>query len=390
MKTKLLFLLISIISFNCYSQIYFENGYYIDNNNQKYNCLIKNIDWGNNPTEFKYKLSENGELNKKTIKSVKEFGINNSSKYVRSSVKIDRSSNKTDELDNEKKVAFKEEKEELFLKVLVEGKATLYSYVDNSLTRYFYSIEESNIEQLVFKNYLTPEYKIKANNRFRNQLWLNLKCSDIKKSRLENLKYRKLDLVNFFVAYNSCSNQEYINFEKKEKQDLINLTFRPRLNISSLESSYRNANIENELGFSFGIEAEFLLPINKNKLSLIIEPTYQNFKAEKPTDGTLGDVVINYSSIEFHAGTRYYFFLNDKSKIFINASLIYDLTLNNPQIDSLDITTAYNMAFGLGYKYNDKYSIELRHQTPRQLLGTYFNWSAKLQTTSIIFGYSLF
>ena len=106
-----------------------------DNNNQKINCLIKNIDWGNNPTEFTYKLSENSELNKKTIKSVKEFGIHNSSKYVRSSVKIDRSSNKVDELDNERIPTFQEE--ELFLKVLVEGKSTLYSYADASLSRYF-------------------------------------------------------------------------------------------------------------------------------------------------------------------------------------------------------------------------------------------------------------
>ena len=48
------------------------------------------------------------------------------------------------------------------------------------------------------------------------------------------------------------------------------------------------------------------------------------------------------------------------------------------------------MAFGLGYKHNDKYSIEFRHQTPKELLGDYINWSAGFQTFSIIFGYSLF
>lgn len=388
MKIKLLFLLTTILSFNCYSQISFENGYYIDNNNQKVNCLIKNLDWESNPTEFKYKLSENSELIKKTIKSVKEFAILNASKYVRSLVKIDRSSNKVDELDNDRRPTFQEE--ELFLKVLVEGKSTLYSYVDASLIRYFYSIEKSNIEQLVFKSYITPEYEVGINNRFRNQLWANLKCSDITKKRIEKLKYRKSDLVNFFVAHNSCNNQEYINFEKKKKRDLFNLNIRPRLNISSLESNYKNTNIKNELGFGFGIEAEFILPFNKNKWSLIIEPTYQSFIVEESTNGSLGNVIINYSSIEFHTGVRHYFFLSDNSKIFINASLIYDLNRNNSQIDSLEITTAYNMAFGLGYKYNDKYSIELRHQTPRHLLGNYSNWFADYKTLSVVFGYSLF
>ena len=384
MKKKLLFLLTSILSFNCYSQIFFESGYYIDNNNEKINCLIKNLDWESNPTEFKYKLSENSELNKKTIKSVKEFGIHNTSKYVRSAVEIDRTSKYVDEFDDEKKAVFQEE--ELFLKVLVEGKSTLYSYVDGNLTRYFYSTEKSNIEQLVFKNYITSEYQVGTNNRFRNQLWSNLKCSDIKKNRVKKLNYRKSDLVKFFVAYNSCTNQEYINFEEKPKKDLFNLNIRPRLNSSSLLSNYRNINIKNELGFGFGIEAEFILPINKNKWSLIIEPTYQSFIKEETT----GNVTINYSSIEFHAGVRHYLFLNDISKFFINASFVYDLSLNNPQINSLDIKTSYNMAFGLGYKHNDKYSIELRHQIPRQMLRSYISWGAEYKTLSIIFGYSLF
>ncbi len=382
MKIKLLFLLTTILSLNCYSQISFENGYYIDNNNQKIKCLIKNIDWESNPTKFKYKLTENSELNEKTIKSVKEFGIPNILKYVRSLVKIDRSSNKVDELDNQRKAAF--QKEEHFLRVLVEGKSTLYSYVDGNLTRYFYSIGESNIEQLVFKSFTTPENEIRINNRFRNQLYNNLKCTDIKKNRIEKLKYKKAELVNFFVAYNSCNNEEYINFEKKQKKDLFNLNIRPRLNSSSLTSNYRNTNIKNELGFGFGIEAEFILPFHKNKWSFIIEPTYQSFIKESTRN-----VIINYSSIEFHTGVRHYFFLNDNSKLFINASVIYDFGLNNPQIDLLEIETPFNTAFGLGYKYNDKFSIELRYQTPRQLLSN-FDFFAEYKTLSIVFGYSLF
>lgn len=115
MKKQLLFLLTIILSFNCYSQISFEKGYYINNSYQKTNCLIKNIDWKNNPTEFKYKLFENSESKKTSIKSVKEFCIDNISKYVRRIVNIDRSSEIMDDLNNDKNPTFKEEK--LFLKV---------------------------------------------------------------------------------------------------------------------------------------------------------------------------------------------------------------------------------------------------------------------------------
>ena len=71
-----------MLSFNSYSQISFEKGYYIDNDNKKINCLIKNIDWMNNPTEFEYKLPENDNSKRITIRSVKEFGVYNSSKYI--------------------------------------------------------------------------------------------------------------------------------------------------------------------------------------------------------------------------------------------------------------------------------------------------------------------
>ena len=59
MKKKLFFLLTIILSLNSYSQVSFEKGYHIDNNDQKISCLIKNLDWKNNPTKFEFKLSEN-------------------------------------------------------------------------------------------------------------------------------------------------------------------------------------------------------------------------------------------------------------------------------------------------------------------------------------------
>ena len=395
MKKQLLFLLTIILSFNCYSQISFEKGYYINNSNQKTNCLIKNIDWKNNPTEFKYKLFENSESKKTSIKSVKEFCIDNISKYVRRIVNIDRSSEIMDDLNNDKNPTFKEEK--LFLKVLVEGNANLYLFEDGNLRRYFYNKENSVIEQLVFKSYKTANNKIGKNNRFKNQLWNNLKCPNFNITKVENLEYKKNDLVDFFVEYNKCNNQEYINFEEKQKKDLFNLNIRPGFNSSKLSiqngvSSLRDTDFNNELGFRFGIEAEFIIPFNKNKWAVIIEPTYQYFKSEKEL--TNRDVKADYKSIELPIGVRHYFFLNKNSKIFINGSFVIDFS-GNSVIDfssgtDLEIKTRNNLAFGLGYKYNDKYSLELRYQTTREILSNYLAWSSDYNTLSVIFGYSIF
>lgn len=395
MKKQLLFLLITVLSFNCYSQISFEKGYYIDNSNQKTNCLIKNIDWKNNPTEFEYKLSENSESKKVSIKLIKEFGIDNVSKYIRSNVNIDRSSEKFNQLSNHRKPIFKEE--ELFLKVVVEGKANLYLFEDGNLIRYFYNTEDTVIEQLVFKSYKTSNYKIGKNNSFKNQLWTNLKCPDFKISKVENLDYQKNDLINFFVEYNECNGEKSIIYEKKQKKDLFNLSVRPGFNSSSLSiqnsvSSSRDTDFDNEFGFRFGIEVEFIMPFNANKWSLIIEPTYQYFKSEKEIRNQT--VIADYKSIEIPVGIRHCFFLSENSKIFINGSYILDLSSNSiidfsSDVD-LEINTGNNLAFGMGYKYNDKYSLELRYQTSREILSDYIAWSSDYNTLSVIFGYSLF
>jgi hypothetical protein len=406
MKKQIVFLLTTIVSLNCYSQISFEKGHFIDNNNQKTNCLIKNIDWANNPTEFEYKLSENNEPKKLTIKLVKEFGIDNTSKYIKSIVKLDISKNNINNLNNQKNPIFKEE--ELFLKVLIEGKSNLYEYVNGNLKRYFYTKEDSIIEQLIFKRYETNELNIAKNNRFRQQLWVNLKCPNFKMSEIQNLNYNKNDLVKIFTEYNECHNSNIKNFERKEKRDLFNLSFRPRLKKSSLSlnnagTDFTISGIENT-GFGFGIEVEFILPVNKNKWAIAIEPTYQSFKSEKSANANnvSGGILItevDYNSIEIPVSLRHYFFLNNNSKIFVNVSYVFDLSSkssieikrsDNSTFNSLEIKTRNNLAFGIGYKLNDKYGFEMRYQTVRELLSDYTFWNSNYNTLSIILGYSLF
>ena len=53
---KIVVILIAIISLKGFSQIKFENGYFINNSDEKIECLIKNKDWDDNPVKFNYKL----------------------------------------------------------------------------------------------------------------------------------------------------------------------------------------------------------------------------------------------------------------------------------------------------------------------------------------------
>ncbi len=219
MKRLSLLILITIICSNIYSQISFEQGYYINNSGQKINCQIKNIAWKNNPTIFEHRLSTDNESKKATIESVKEFAIDSISKYIRATVNIDRSSENVAILSTIRSPIFKEET--LFLKVLVEGDATLYQYKDKDITRYFYKKDSSKIEQLIYKSYKTKDDKIIKNNSFRNQLWNNLKCSTIKSDIVEHLDYKKSDLINYFVKYNEDKNGTYISYEENQHKDLV-------------------------------------------------------------------------------------------------------------------------------------------------------------------------
>lgn len=407
MKKKLFFLLTIILSLNSYSQVSFEKGYYIDNNDQKISCLIKNLDWKNNPTEFEYKLSENSETQKTDIKSIKEFAITNAAKFIRSTVKIDRSSGNVNNLNADKNPIFSEEK--LFLKVLVEGKANLYEYTDSSLKRYFYNKTDAPIEQLIYKSYMISDLDVGKNTKFRQQLWMDLNCPNFKLSDVEKVEYKKNDLVQYFIKYSSCLTNELAEYAPKQKKDLFNLTIRTRLYNSSLaikNSMYnlRNTDFGKKTRIGFGVEAEYILPFNKNKWSIAIEPSYQSFKSEKITNvkdvsGGIQKVSVDYSSIEVPLTIRHYLFLNKNAKLFVNASYIIDFALkssveftrnDDSNFNTLEIKSRNNPAIGIGFKQNDKYSIELRYQTSSEILANYVFWSSNYKTVAIIFGYSFF
>lgn len=81
---------------------------------------------------------------------MKEFGINDVSKYKRFVVNMDKTGGADLSFDKEHKNV----QETLFLKVLIEGKGSLFFYEGGYFERFFFTVEDSEIEQLVYK----PEF----------------------------------------------------------------------------------------------------------------------------------------------------------------------------------------------------------------------------------------
>ena len=386
------------LNLNSYCQTRYEKGYFINDKGEKIEGLIRNADWKNNPVEFHFKLSENDQPQARRIGSVKEFGINGKTKYLRAIVNIDRSSGSIKSLDRASQPAFEEE--ELFLKVLIEGKASLYSYEDKDLKRFFFKTENSELRQLIFKRYLTSANRVAENNYYKQQLLNELKCSDLSRKEIEKTHYISGELIDLFTQYNECENVEFRRYSPKEGKINFQLSLKAGIKNSALEivnsvSSGRDTDFGNQIGLRVGLEAEFILPFHNDKWGILIEPTYQSFILEK--DGVGLDSEVNYRSLEVPFGVRHFMFLDEDSKLFVNALVAMDFDFDSKfefnrqgALSSLDINPGTNLTVGFGYKYNNRYSAEIRYYTKRNLLTNYGSWASDYNTLSVIFGYTLF
>lgn len=389
-----------------FSQIKFEKAYFITNSGNRVECLIKNLDSKNSPSSFEYKISEDDKTKIANIKDVKLFEIYDQVKYVRSNVKLEQSSNNINQLSFTRTPDFKQQ--ELFLKELATGDINLYSFTDALSTRYFYQIGSNDIEPLIYKPYEIEGSKIAYNKDYKKQLEKILVCPSINSQEIEKLEYKENSLIDLFIKYYKYSNPNYEEKLVKKKKDKLNLYIRPRINSSSVDLQNSQSNtafdMENKIGFGFGIELEYVFPFNKNKWAIVAEPTYQSYKSEKTKDvdylvGGKLITTVNYKSIELPIGIRYYMFINNKSKIFINAQYVSDLAIKSTidskrndgsLVNSLNIKSRSNFAIGFGYNYNNKYSIEARYFTSRDITSDYLYWSSKYKNVSLIFSYNIF
>lgn len=400
-KISLFFsLLLSIFAF---SQIHFEKAYFINNDDLRTECLIKNVDWRNNPTSFEYKIEEGSAVKTGDIKNVKFFEIYNEAKYLRATLNIDQSSDNLNKLSSKYEPEFLEKK--VFLKELVEGDVKLYKYDDGGYAKYFLKEGDNQPEQLIYKPYLIEVSKMAYNRDYQKQLQKALTCSKIPANDLRNAEYKEIDLVKLVSANNQCQNPSYENKIVQQKKGFFNISVRPRVNFASMtvtnEALAHQFNMESKTGFGIGVEMEYVFPFNRNKWSVIFEPTYQYYKAQQTNNNDPSfpyKASVDYSSIELPLGIRHYFFLNDESKLFINGQYIFDLKIKNKFefTDSMGKLGNYlegksnqNFAFGIGYQYKNKYGVEVKYFTERNILDNYTYWNTKYQNVSLILSYNL-
>lgn len=388
MLNKFIVVLSFMISTLGYAQITFDKGYFIDLKGERINCLVKNVDWDLNPSSFKYKTSENSDPQIKEATEVLEFGFENGIRYISSLVEIDLSSDRNNSLSNNRISEFTSK--QLFLKELVDGESPLYLYKNGKVTRFFYLQGNNGIKPLVYKRYFTSVSEIREYERYKQQLLSFVKCDRIKEDDIKSLEYSIPSLTKIFKEYNMCLSPN-LNFEEESKNKTqVNFSIKPGLQSSKVDflstdnifSQGTVFDFGNSFGFRFGLETEFVLPFNKNKWGIVLEPTYQSYNSKNTSE----DFNIKYKSIEVPLSLRHYLYLND-FRFFITAGAVYDIPINSSINENLKISSSMNLMYGLGFSFKKTYSLELRRYTVRELVSRFRDVSADYRVNlAVVFG----
>ena len=411
---KIILSFVVLFNTNFYAQVNFEKGYIIDNNNIKTECLIKNLDWLDNPTEIEIKMSDSGVIRVESVKTIKEFKVDNSVKYVSVNAMMDLFYEDIRGYTTSSQPVLK--KKNIFLRLIIEGEASLYEYQEKSTSNFFYSLKDSNIEQLTYKKYLFDENSsIATNNDFRIQLSSYVKCETTPFEVIENLNFNIRDLSNYFASYNSCNKNTFIDYRPKKNKGSFN--FKLKAGFYSNSFSYSKSipstkiqkfDFENKSGYNAGLEAEYVLPFNKNKWSVYLEQSFHeyNSKVEFDLEPFFGvkkstNIEVNYKHINLDLGARHYMYLNTKSKLFLNIGLRFvfiqngsikefnDGTFENATGGELVVVQRSSFTFGVGYSFNNKFTLEIK-QSNYNILKDYLFYTSSYNTTSLIFGYTIF
>jgi hypothetical protein len=425
MKSFLLFGLCLILSIGLSAQIKFEQGYVITDKNERIECLIKNISWKSSPKSIEYRLTENSEIKVLDISEFNEFEIYNESKYKKFEVEIDRDefTDERNQISKNKDPQFK--KEIILLKYVTEGYASLFSFNESNVDKFFYATDTSQVKQLIYKRYIKLTHQvgelvnehydvnksmvIYTNYEYKNQLLNDLKCEGITQKSVEQLKYNQKELLHFFDKYNACKNSKRIDYTKKNG-NLINVYLQGGISYTQLQlyNLYKtNFDVDivfdYEIAFRYGFELEYILPYKKKKWAFSVSPAFISYNTEKHVDymeyGVIPrevNVTAEYNEIEIPIGLKYYMYLGDKSKIDFNASVITAYSFNS-LIDSdspflhdlVPGIKGINYQFGVGYVFANALSLDIKYRTNNTLMGAYSYWDGHLNTISMTLGFNI-
>lgn len=376
-------------------------GYWKDLSGHTTSCLIRFADWKNNPVQLNYKLSDATPELQLDANTCSEFGVTGRVKYIRADIQIDRSSDKLNDLSSSRFPEFQQQV--LFLRVILEGKASLYSYTDADRLRYFIGTETYPIEQLVNKEYYATQSQVATNDSFHMQLTRLLECNTGQIAHQLEARYTEKSLTTLVESYNNCKGTQSLKIKRPARrlpdfrihvQPAAGFAF---FKVQNIQAPQHNVTFSSQPSFQLGINAEWVLPFWNDHWSFILEPNFQKYSGTAKTPGNLGypswDVKLQFQQVELPAGIRHYFPIG-KSSIYVDASLVYAKQINSNLSYSYtpykwSISSSVNYHASIGWFNGQRISAAIRYKAPTDILRSYNFWNSSYSQFLFILGYRI-
>src|SRR6185312_629172 len=385
MKPFVTLLALTLASTICSAQIDFQPGYYILNNGARVNCLVKDYEWAANPTAITCKRASGGPAVTIGMDSLLEFSVGNA-KYVRFDVDVETSGSTIEQMSDSPAPAFQHER--VLLKVLVEGRASLYVYARRRSARYFYRLNNESSRPLVYKEYLGEDQVVHANPEYLKVLNDSINCTAANAPDPTTVRYGTKPLVRYFVAYNKCVNSAVTDYYAKAVKTALHVNIRAGIDMATITTA------DNATTFSYGkraslrvgAEAELILPFNRNKWSVVLGADYRSYHSF-PSDAYFP---VDYKAVQGLAGVRYYLFLTHQLKLYLSGLMGANFNLNSNLAEGrpyFRLATALGPAFGAGLQYAKRFSVGIQYQPQEEVLDIPVIFSGKLSATTLILSY---
>jgi hypothetical protein len=359
------YLLVFFLLFNTImnAQVKTEKGYYIDAQGIKHQGEFKNFFFDAN--NLVYSFTEKGATKNIDLSQVEEFAVGGV-KYQKKMFYYDPEA-KLDFQQISSSPDYNEQVKTSLVEVLVEGQYSLYRYVEGGVPTFFYSIDGNDLNTLIYKKYLDKNSIIQENNSFVNQLMNQFPDSKFNsKIDFKSIKYRSSDLIDFFTKING---KKYVS-EKK-----IDLRFNlfAGYSIHSMNIDFQTIDYGTQTYNHFTAMPEFEMVFNKykkNPLSLYVNVKYHKFNKDYIEEFERENLLtlISYEALNFSLGTKKYFLANEKSAFYGKFGIGFNTVLDSEvlapiyawNIRFLDLSgQTFGFNVGLGYKFLDKYMVEL-------------------------------
>lgn len=400
-KSSILLFFSFIVCLTVHGQTQFEKGYFVSNDGNRVDCLIRNHKWSDSPKRVVYKLTTEDSEKVWEPGQIRAFGFGEDLLFRSVTAEFPETYIRPNQNDDEP-IPEKTQKT-VFVKRILRGKTSLYQYRGQNQLIFLFEKDEDGLEVLEYKKYITPiDHKIRENNIFRRQLLQKLSCGT--DQDIQRVTYKRKSLIDYVLKYNSCADplNEEVSKELVRKKIAFNVKMYAGIQQYDFAFDRRGVELdfEDKIVPKFGLEVEGILPFDNNKWGFFLSTDYSSYSSaiDAPNTRTIS-YDLQMSRLGSQLGGRHYMFLDNRNSLFLDLAVTIDKDFNaqlqeffeneffpDITIDVRDLN--FGGSVGFGYSNNQKVGLKLNYYFDQTILKGYRTGN-ELSRLALTFSYRI-